>query len=107
VRLLVTGVSRYSFKGEDGKVLQGAKVHGVDLDNREDTEDSLGMLPVEVGADYDVFKHVKPDQLPGFCEASFTVKTKKGKENKALVVIHITALKFVGPLFQQKAAQGT
>ena len=80
VKLIVTGLSRYSFNDETtGRLVQGCSVHYVDPQNQSGS-DTMGYLPGKANCDYSVFDRLAKLEFPHICDAivaiNFTSKNK-------------------------------
>lgn len=75
MRCLVLGARRYSFKDDDGQLVEGAKLHYLTLDG-EDEADSRGDIPLEVSAPIALFNDLQ--QLPGFYDIDFRQRPGRG-----------------------------
>lgn len=96
MRVLITHVSRYRFQDEAKKELEGGKLSFLDPEMADRSEDRVGLDPMTMSADYEVFAQIKPEQVPGWYDLSVKYKNKKDKQNRTLLTPHATAALHVG-----------
>lgn len=71
-KVIVTGVTRYKFAQEGtGEIIDGAKVHFVELEPEEGT-DNKGYVTQQANLPYEVYE--KLTVLPGVYDAELTIK---------------------------------
>lgn len=77
MRCLVLGARRYSFKDDDGALVEGAKLHYLTLDGELDgSTDEIGEIPFEVSIPRDVFAQLR--EAPAFYDVDFRQRPGRG-----------------------------
>ncbi|NOU81537.1 hypothetical protein GC101_21990 [Paenibacillus sp. LMG 31459] len=91
-RVLVLGVSRYSFPDEkNGNIIEGAKIHYCDADRAEE-ENVIGHTPQTAVVDYKEFMTMYTSGVPGYYDASMRISLTGRKPT-----LKIDAFEFVAP----------
>ncbi len=85
---LVLNVREYSFKDDKDKVVEGATITYLDLDN-EPEKGEKGLAPLQVSATTNQARDFS--DVPGLYDMQF--KHKRGAQNKVRVVFHSATLK--------------
>ena len=88
--VLVLGMSPYSFKNDDGELIEGLIVHYVAPD--EPLEQGVGLKPIKARLDVKEYGKYQHEQFPALC-------TLKGNFQLSNMKINITDFSNFKPLF--------
>lgn len=86
-QVMVVAAKRYSFKNDQGQMVEGTKLHYLDLEQEQD-KDTAGSIPASVSLKYEEFSEI--GKLPAIYDFEFGIKLQGNKP-----VVKFVGMKYV------------
>lgn len=100
MKVMVLGMSQYSFQNDNGQEIKGTKVHYVELSTNNEN-DMVGVIPQTATMPYEYFNILNKQNVPGIYTAKLSISLRGRRP-----VLRVDSFDYISSIDFEKLSSG-